>query len=131
MEVRAQALGQEPCGNVEVLVVGFGEVFAPCAGFVESGGLVGDAVARGKRSPGTSDQVVILCGNGCHLASGFSGNISLPKSVLIDVMPFPCSIGHLKVSVNVEPQHSLFAGIIRHYDPRVVVSVLHYTVLLL
>ena len=45
---------------MEIFVVGFGEVFAPGAGFCERWGLVGNAIGSRKRGPAKRDEGLLL-----------------------------------------------------------------------
>ena len=58
VEVGAEAAGEEPGGDVEILVMGIGETAAPGAGLVEGRRMVGDAVVRGEGGPSLFDQFV-------------------------------------------------------------------------
>ena len=52
--------GQEPRGDVEIFVVGLGQVPAPGAGFVERRRNVGNAVAGGKRGPAAGEEGLLF-----------------------------------------------------------------------
>jgi len=60
VEVGSEALGQEPGGDVEILVVSFGEVLAPGTGFGEGGCFIGNAIGRWESRPATSEEGLLL-----------------------------------------------------------------------
>jgi len=59
VEVRAQGLGEKPGGDVEVFVVGFGEVPTPGLGFFERRWGGRDAIGFGERSPALGEEFVV------------------------------------------------------------------------
>ena len=59
MKVRAQILGQEPRGDMEVLIVRFGEVLAPGAGLFE-GVLLRGCDSWGEERPSVGAEFVVL-----------------------------------------------------------------------
>ncbi len=86
MEVRAEALGQKPGCDVEVLVVCFGEVLAPGASFFERGSLVGNAIAGGEGGPSEreegscSDSPSAVCSENATVPSGAKAFLILERS---------------------------------------------------
>src|SRR5271163_2667348 len=59
MKMRTQRLGQEPRGDMEVLVVGFGQPPAVRTGIVERRRHIGDSIGSRQRRPSTLNKRII------------------------------------------------------------------------